>query len=242
MERGRSSLIVVDDEADLCAMVAEYLEKQGYSVRAASGGGELDARLREGRPDLILLDVNMPGEDGFSIARRLRGATDIPIIMLTAADEAVDRIVGLEIGADDYITKPFDLREVRARVRSVLRRARGADTAALPAAAPAGRLPFGRVWLDLDARCLVRSDGEREPLTAMEFDLLAAFARNPHRVLTRDRLLDLAHYRSSEPFDRSIDIRITRIRRKIEVDPLKPQVIKTVRGAGYLYVPSKSLP
>lgn len=246
MQGGQPSLIIVDDEADLRAMVAEYLGKQGFSVATANGGAELDARLEEGKPDLILLDVNMPGEDGFSIARRVRGRTDIPIIMLTAAEEVVDRVVGLEIGADDYITKPFDLREVRARIRSVLRRVRLKASAA-PEAAPAGqppapRAPFGRVWLDLDGRCLVRPDGEQEMLTAMEFDLLAAFARNPHRVLSRDRLLDLAHHRGWEPFDRSIDIRVTRIRKKIEVDPAKPQVIKTVRGAGYIYVPSKSVP
>lgn len=239
-------LIIVDDEAPLREMLADYLGRHGFAVRTADSGHALDACLAEEPIDLVLLDVNMPGEDGLAIARRLRAAGGPPIMMLTAADDVVDRVVGLELGADDYVTKPFDLRELRARVRAVLRRsAAPAERAApvAPGAAPAAAtVPFGKVSLDLDARCLVDADGRVEPLTAMEFDLLHVLAQNPHRVLTRDRLLDLAHNRDSDPFDRSIDIRITRIRRKVEIDPSKPEVIKTVRGAGYIYVPPKRRP
>jgi two-component system phosphate regulon response regulator OmpR len=237
-----SRLIVVDDEPGLREMVAEYLGKHGFAVRTAADGKALDACLAEAPADLVLLDIAMPGEDGLSIARRLRATTDLPIIMLTAADDVVDRVVGLEIGADDYIAKPFDLRELRARIGAVLRRVRRAPrpaTAAPPATeatGPTERVPFGKVTLDLAGRRLLRGDGAEVKLTAMEFDLLEAFARHPNRVLSRDRLLDLAHNRDWEPFDRSIDIRIARIRRKVEPDPSKPQVIKTVRGAGYMFV------
>jgi two-component system phosphate regulon response regulator OmpR len=237
-------LVVVDDEPELRAMVAEYLGRHGYAVGTASGAEELDACLQDGMPDLLILDVNMPGENGFSIARRIRARSDVPILMLTAADEVVDRVVGLELGADDYVTKPFDMRELRARIQAVLRRnARTPTPLPQPApSTPASVVRFGDMLLDMDARRLLRPDGSETELTAMEFDLLAAFARNPNRVLSRDRLLDLAHHRDTEPFDRSIDVRITRIRRKIERDPAKPSLIKTMRGAGYMFVPSDSAP
>ena len=238
-----SRIVVVDDEPELRRVLAEYLAKHGYAVRAAAGGAELDALLGEEEADLLILDINMPGEDGISIARRVRAGSATPILMLTAADEVVDRIVGLEIGADDYVTKPFDLRELLARIRAVLRRAEQPATpapdAASPTAAPPRGVRFGQVTLDLDARCLVPDSGAPVELTAMEFDLLHVFAQNPNRVLTRDRLLDLAHNRGTEPFDRSIDIRIARIRRKVEQDPAEPQVIRTVRGSGYMFVPSR---
>ena len=214
-------------------------------MRAAAGGAELDALLAEEAADLLILDVNMPGEDGISIARRVRAGRGTPILMLTAADEVVDRVVGLEIGADDYVTKPFDLRELLARIRAILRRAERAESlapaaqAGALAAPPARSVRFGRVTLDLDARCLIEDGGEPVELTAMEFDLLHVFAQNPNRVLTRDRLLDLAHNRGTEPFDRSIDIRVARIRRKVEYDPAKPQVIRTMRGSGYMFVPNR---
>jgi two-component system OmpR family response regulator len=232
-------LVVVDDEPEIRGMVADYLGKSGYAVRRCASGAELDGVLASGPADLVVLDVSMPGEDGLSIARRLRAASTTRIIMLTASDDVVDRVVGLEIGADDYLTKPFDLRELRARVRAVLRRAGHHDareTIAPSPATPDNFVSFGKVRLDLDRYCLVGCDGDEQHLTATEFDLLAAFARNPNRVMTRERLLDLAGGRELEPFDRSIDIRITRIRKKIEIDPAKPQVIKTVRGAGYMYV------
>jgi DNA-binding response OmpR family regulator len=241
-------LVVVDDEATLREMLADYLGKHGFDVVVAADGRALDACLAEKPADLILLDINMSGEDGFAIARRLRAASRVPILMVSAADEVIDRVVGLEIGADDYVTKPFDLRELRARIGAILRRVAGGGQIVLPAEAPADAssspqpkslTPFGKVALDVDGRCLIHVDGKEEPLTAMEFDLLYVFSQNPHRVLSRDRLLNLAHHRDNEPFDRSIDIRVARIRRKVEVDPAKPQVIKTVRGAGYIYVPPK---
>jgi DNA-binding response OmpR family regulator len=233
-------LIVVDDESDLREMIAEYFGKHGFIVRTAGDGRELDTHLAGDPPDLLILDVNMPGEDGFAIARRVRARSAVPILMLTAAGDTVDRVVGLELGADDYVTKPFDLRELRARVQAVLRRTgRTPDPSPKQVESSAERVRFGDLILDLDAHRLLQPDGTDLEITAMEFDLLAAFARNPNRVLSRDRLLDLAHNRDSEPFDRSIDVRITRIRRKVERDPEKPQVIKTMRGAGYMFVASK---
>jgi len=237
-------VIVVDDEQDLREMVADYLTRNGFAARTAAGGAALDRALATEEADLILLDVNMPDEDGLSIARRLTRTSSAAIIMLTAADEVVDRIVGLEVGADDYLPKPFDLRELKARARAVLRRSRRGELASngeSMKAPPNGRshVPFGKALIDLDARCLVQPDGTRESLTAMEFDLIDVFLQNPHRVLTRDRLLDLAHKRDNDPFDRSIDVRVTRIRKKIEADPSKPQTIKTVRGAGYIFTPGK---
>jgi two-component system phosphate regulon response regulator OmpR len=238
---GRQRLVIVDDEPELRAMVAEYLARYGFAVAAAAGGAELDTIIAQGTPDLVILDVNMPGENGFAIAKRLRAKGDVPFLMLTAADDVIDRVLGLELGADDYLPKPFHLRELRARVDSILRRtgrARAAP-AATPARSPA-LVQFGDFSLDLEARRLSRANGEELELTAMEFDLLAAFARNPKRVLSRERLLDLAHDHDTEPFDRSIDIRIARLRRKIERDPSKPLLIKTIRGAGYMFAPSGS--
>lgn len=229
-------LIVVDDEPDIRSMVADYLAGDGYEVVCCASGSELDAALARGGADLLVLDVSMPGEDGLSIARRVRVASDLPIIMLTGLDDVVDRIVGLEVGADDYLTKPFDLRELRARVRAVLRRGAGAQAPAVDSDARS-LVSFGQVSLDREAHCLVLADGSTERLTATEFDLLEAFAANPNRVLSRERLLDAGRGRDDDPFDRSIDIRIARIRKKVEVDPATPRVIKTVRGAGYIFVP-----
>jgi len=233
----RHRLVVVDDEPELRAMVAEYLGRHGFVVHTAANGAELDACMAEPMPDLLLLDVNMPGEDGFAIARRVRARSDVPILMLTAADDIVDRVVGLELGADDYVTKPFDLRELRARIQAILRRGRRAAPPVANEAVATAPVDFGDVMLDLDARRLLRRDGSELEITAMEFDLLAAFARNPNRVLSRERLLDLAHNRDTDAFDRSIDVRIARIRRKVEREPGKPQVIRTMRGAGYKFVP-----
>ncbi|HET8645949.1 MAG TPA: response regulator transcription factor, partial [Vicinamibacteria bacterium] len=209
----------------------DYLGRHGFSVRTADGGAALRALLASKPADLILLDVAMPGEDGFSIARQLRGLSEAAIIFVSAAHEVTDRVVGLEVGGDDYMTKPFDLRELVARVKSVLRRTRS------HAAPPHSRMRFGTCVLDLDAHKLFDGEGREVRITRMEYDLLAAFARRPNRVLSRDQLLTLAHQREPEAFDRSIDIRISRLRRKVEPDAAHPQVIKTVRGAGYVYVP-----
>jgi DNA-binding response OmpR family regulator len=235
----QSHIIVVDDEPEIRSMLVDYLSHAGFRVRAAEGGAAMRRILAEQPADLVLLDINMPGEDGLSLARFLRANTEVGIVMLTAAGEVVDRVVGLEIGADDYIAKPVDLRELLARIRAVLRRLRTRPPAVAAAAeTPAARLmPIGACKLDLDAHRLYDGDGQEVPITSMEFDLLKAFVEHPNRVLSRDQLLDLAHNKDWEPFDRSIDIRIARLRRKIEADPSKPQVVKTVRGAGYIFVP-----
>jgi len=232
----RIHVAVVDDERDIRETVAEYLEMNGYKVSKADGGPALRKIVERDRVDLAVLDVTMPGEDGLSLARWLRDRSGAGIIMLTARDAIVDRVVGIEMGADDYVTKPFDLRELLARVKAVLRRVGQAPSGTGDGGRPTGReVRFGHCRLDLDSHKLYDADDREIPLTAMEFDLLRAFAERPNRVLTRDQLLDFAHNRDFEPFDRSIDIRIARIRRKIEPDPAKPAVIKTVRGAGYLF-------
>jgi two-component system, OmpR family, response regulator len=229
-------IIVVDDEASSRALVGDYLGMHGFKVTQCDGGTSLRETLKTTNPDLIVLDLNMPEEDGLSIVRDLKQRSRVPIIMLTATASPIDRVVGLELGADDYIAKPCELRELLARIRSVLRRSQ-----AEPAPAAQGSanrtVRFGTKRLDLDARVLRDDEDNEHPLTASEFGLLKAFAENPKRVLSRDRLLDLANARDPEAFDRAIDVRITRIRRKIEPDPEKPSIIRTVRGAGYLFSP-----
>lgn len=227
---------VVDDEPGIRDLLQTYLSKHGFAVSAVDGASSLRALMAERPVDLAILDVNMPEQDGISLARELRAMGRIGIIMLTANTDAVDKVVGLEVGADDYVTKPFDPRELLARVRSVLRRA------SLEDAEPAtlGReVVVGTARLNLDSRKLYAADGTELPLTAMEFDLLRTFVEHPNRVLNRDQLLDLAHSKEGDVFDRSIDTRIVRIRKKIEVDPRRPQTIKTVRGGGYLFTPAK---
>jgi two-component system phosphate regulon response regulator OmpR len=238
--QGQKHIVVVDDEPGIRETIQEYLELHDFQVTAAGGGEELRQVVDRNDVDLVLLDIRMPGEDGLSLARFLRAEKEVGIIMLTAAGEVVDRIVGLEMGADDYLAKPVDLRELLARIKAVLRRSERAQAEAESGQPEGVRLArFGRFTLNLDSHKLFDSDGGEVPLTGMEFDLLKAFADNPNRVLSRDQLLNLAHNRDWEPFDRSIDIRIARIRRKIEGDPAKPQVIKTVRGAGYIYSTAK---
>jgi len=232
-------IFVVDDEAETRALIGDYLDMHGYCVRLLDGGEALRAQMAKEMPDLIILDLNMPGEDGLSIVRGLKAENSVPVIMLTATASLVDRVVGLELGADDYIAKPCELRELLARIRSVMRRA-GAQAAARPeeASSPQRReVRFGTKWLDLDAQTLRGDDGEEQPLVHSEFALLKAFSENPRRVLSRERLLDLASARDSEPFDRAVDVRITRIRKKIEPDPAHPTVIRTVRGSGYIFSP-----
>ncbi len=232
----RAHVAVVDDDAAVRETIAEYLALHGYRVSAVGGGAGLRALLARDRPEIVLLDLNMPGEDGLSLARHLKGETSVGVIMLTAAGEVVDRVVGLEVGADDYVTKPFDLRELLARIKALQRRL-GGRRDVVAAGGEARALALGRFRLDLDGHALRDGAGAEVPLTSMEFDLLKAFAENPNKVLSRERLLELAHHRHWDPFDRSIDVRITRLRRKIEADPSKPQIIKTVRGAGYVFVP-----
>ena len=228
-----SKILVVDDDPDLRWMVEKYLSKHEFEVTLAEDGEKMRAALEQQSFDLAILDINLPGEDGLSLARYLRGKYQIGIIMLSAAAEVFDRIVGLEMGADDYVTKPFEPRELLARVKSVLRRVQAVAEQAVETDT---RVRFGEFILDLESHQLLNDAGETIALTSMEFDLLKAFAENPNKVLDRDRLLSLSHNRDWDPFDRSIDIRITRLRRKIEVEPSRPQIIKTVRGAGYIFV------
>lgn len=232
-------VLVVDDEAELREMVRDYLARHGFAVSTASGGADMRAILAERPVHVVVLDLKMPGEDGLTLARYLRQSGGIGIIMLTASSETVDRVVGLELGADDYMSKPFDPRELLARVRSLVRRLTPPGNTA--GDQPQGRLGreirLGRCLLNLDSQRLYSVDGEEIPLTAMEFDLLKAFAERPNRVLSRDLLLSLAHNKDGEAFDRSIDIRVMRLRKKIETDPEKPRVLKTVRGAGYIFIP-----
>ncbi len=229
-------ILVCDDEADLRELFADYLCLRGFGVAAVADAGGLRAALARGGVDLVLLDINLPGEDGLSALRDLRGAgSTIPVLLLTSRGEVVDRIVGIEMGADDYLPKPVDLRELEARIKAVLRRA-GAAAGRDPAMR-GERWRFGKCWLDVAAATLVAEDGSDVPLTAMEFNLLKLFADNRGRVLNRDQILEGAHDRAWDPFDRSIDIRISRIRRKVEVNPEKPVAIRTVRGLGYIYDP-----
>src|SRR3954463_6862092 len=228
--------MIVDDEAPAREMVGDYLKMHGFGVTLCDGGASMRHAIAKTTPDLIVLDLNMPEEDGLSIVRDLKREGNVPVIMLTATASAIDRVVGLELGADDYIAKPCELRELVARIRSVLRRTQG--TAAEAEAGPKNKVVrFGTKWLDLDGRVLRDDDGVEHPLTASEYGLLKAFAEHPKRVLTRERLLDLANARDPDAFDRAIDIRITRIRKKVEPDPNHPRVIKTVRGAGYVFSP-----
>jgi two-component system, OmpR family, response regulator len=233
----RTRVLIVEDDPDVRNSTAEYLASHDFEVDVADCGDAMRAALEKAVPQLVLLDLKLPGEDGLSLARSLRERHDVAIIMVTAADGVVDRVVGLEVGADDYVSKPFDLRELLARVKSVLRRARRDPLAGQPPGR--GTVRLGRCALDLAAHRLLDADGAEIPLTSMEFDLLRVFVEHPNQVLSRDQLLNLTRNRDWEPFDRSIDIRIARLRRKLEADPDKPQLIKTVRGAGYCYVPAK---
>jgi two-component system phosphate regulon response regulator OmpR len=233
------SVLIVEDDRGVREMVAEYLGQQGYDVQQAESGGDMREVIERNLPDVVLLDVRLPGEDGLTLARYLRERYDVGIIMVTAAGGVVDRVVGLEIGADDYITKPFDPRELLARLKSVMRRlhARGSPQGAAGPAAE--RVAVGRCFLDVASRQLVDGEGREVPITSMEYDLLKVFSEHPNRVLTRDQILTLTKNREWEPFDRSIDIRIARLRRKVEANPEEPRALRTVRGAGYMFVPRR---
>ena len=237
-------VLVVDDEPELRSLLAEYFGRHGFAVRTAPDAAAARIAVAEQVPALAILDINMPGENGLSLARWLRESQPrIGLVMLTTAGESVDRIVGLELGADDYLPKPFEMRELLARVRAVLRRVE-ATAAAVPTAAPietaaaTRRVAFGACQLDLDERRLLGADGSDIEISAAEFDLLALFARHPNRPLNRDQIMEQAHNRGWDVFDRSIDLRIMRLRRKIERNPDKPELLKTVRNVGYVFVPS----
>jgi two-component system phosphate regulon response regulator OmpR len=226
-------VLVVDDDPTIRQMLADYLGDHGYEVTQAASGTAMRAEMERARPAVVLLDIGLPGEDGLTLARFLRERYEVGIIMVTGASDVVDRVAGLEVGADDYIAKPFDPRELRARLKSVLRRL---EKKSSPKAD--SRVSMGSCVLDLRARTLSDSRGRDIPITSMEFDLLKTLLEHPNQVLSRDQLLSMTRNREWEPFDRSIDIRITRLRRKLEDDPARPRLIKTVRGAGYMYVPA----
>lgn len=232
-------LLIVDDDASVRSMLCEYLGGHQYEVSQADSGEAMRAQLERDLPDLILLDVRLPGEDGLTLARYLRERYDVGIIMVTASGDVIDRVVGLEVGADDYVAKPFDPRELLARVKSVMRRMQArTGTEAAPEAPAPQRVRVGRCWLEVEPRRLFDDAGEEIAMTAMEYDLLRVFVANPNRVLSRDQLLTHTRNREWEPFDRSIDIRIGRLRRKIEADPEQPRTLRTVRNAGYMFVPT----
>ena len=235
MNPAPETIAICDDDAALRRMLSDHLSELGYEILQAANAKELKALLEGHAPDLILLDVRMPGEDGLTALRDIRIFSKIPIIMLTAASGVVDKVVGLEMGADDYLVKPVDLRELQARIKATLRRSSAQDAEYEARDRMVGRVTFGACQLDLDSARLYGPDGVQIPLTAMEFSLLRVFAENRGRILSRDQLLERAHDRSWQPFDRSIDLRISRIRRKIETHPAKPQIIRTVRGIGYIF-------
>jgi two-component system OmpR family response regulator len=231
-------ILVVDDDREICSLVSQFLTRHSLRVSTARDGAEMMRVLDVSRIDLIILDLMLPGEDGLSLCRKLRAQGSIPVIMLTAMGEEIDRILGLEMGADDYLAKPFNPRELLARVRAVLRRV-GALPIPIVEPGTGGRVLAFEGWrLDIAKRELKNGDGEIVVLSSGEFDLMQAFAERPQRVLNRDQLLDLARGRAAVLFDRSVDIQVMRLRRKIERNPKDPQLIKTVRSGGYMFTPS----
>ena len=235
-------IAVLDDEVDITTLLANYLQAQGYRVSPVHSGPALMSLMASDTPALVLLDLGLPGEDGFTIARQLREHWNCGLVIVTGRGDSIDKVVGLEVGADDYVTKPFDLRELLARCKAVLRRAGSREAAAPRQAASTEapqRLAFDTWSLDVGARRLVGAAGEVE-LTTGEFDLLHTFVRHPGRVLSRDFLLEHTRGREAGPFDRTIDVQVGRLRKKLEADPERPQIIKSVRGAGYIFVPPVS--
>ena len=227
-------VLIVEDDPDISALVARYLGDNGFSTEIAPDGAAMDRRMAARRPDLVVLDINLPGEDGLSLCLRLRNAGGPPVIMVTARGEDVDRILGLEMGADDYLPKPFNPRELLARIRAVLRRRSnepGGD------GAPPRSLRFAGWTIDRGARRLTDPEGIRVALTSAEFDLLSTFCDHPGRVLSREQLLDLTHGPKSPSQDRSIDIVVSRLRLKIERNPRDPELVQTVRSSGYIFSP-----
>jgi len=229
-------ILIVDDQSEICDLVQEYLSNEGYRVSTAQDGAGMRRVITQDPIDLVILDLMLPGEDGLTLARSLREESSVGIIILTGRGETVDRIIGLEMGADDYLPKPFHLRELLARVKSVLRRASTRSDDRQTTSRPRAR--FAGWNLDLSTRELLSPAGEEVRLTTGEFDLLSAFVNNANQVLSRDRLLDLARNREAGPFDRTIDVQVGRLRRKLEDDPQRPTMIKTVRGSGYIFTPS----
>jgi two-component system OmpR family response regulator len=229
-------ILVVDDHREIRELVSRALAREGFRVSVAADGREMRKVMADAGIDLVVLDLMLPGEDGLSLCRRLRTDSNIPVIMLTAKGEEVDRVIGLELGADDYLPKPFGSRELVARIKAVLRRAR--ETPKVPESGhKPRRFRFDRWTLDTDTRELLRDDGIGVPLSTGEYDLLIVLVERPQRVLSREQLLDLSRGRSATAFDRSVDTQVSRLRKKIERDPGEPRIIKTVWGGGYMLTP-----
>ncbi|MCG6966265.1 MAG: response regulator [Chromatiaceae bacterium] len=235
MQSTAKHILVVDDDNKLRDLVIRYLSGEGFAVSGVADGASMDRHLDKNPVDLIVLDLMLPGEDGLSIARRLRSTTNTPIIILSARGDEVDRIVGLEVGADDYLPKPFNPRELLARIRAVLRRLDG-QMAEQEVAAEEKQYSFGDFTLDIRSQSLIR-DNEVVDLTAGDFALLEAFASRPNRIMSRDGLIELLKGYERSPYDRSIDVRVTRLRKKIEPNPEHPQYIRTIWGKGYMFTP-----
>ncbi len=239
-----STILICDDELHLREMVGEYLSEKGFEVIEVGSASELRTAMENHDVDLVILDISMPGEDGLSALRRIRETSNVLVIMLTAVSEVIDRIVGLELGADDYIAKPVNLRELEARIKSALRR--GAMTVETEGQGVNGEsqdmIEIGRCLFDQQSARLFEKSGEEISITAMEFELLQLFIKNQGQVLNRDDLIAIVHERGWHPFDRSIDLRISRLRRKIEYNAKKPQIIRTVRGIGYIFYTSSEAP
>ncbi len=233
----RETLLIVDDDAELRELLVRYLQANGFEVFAVADGAAMEKHLSSHPVDLVILDLMLPGKDGLTIARELRGSGDMPVIMLSARGDDVDRIVGLEVGADDYLAKPFNSRELLARVRAMLRR-KTADKACETSAEEERMHLFGPYRLNVQAHCLTRN-GREVALTAADFKLLCLFARRPNQLLSRDALMDMLKGYERAAFDRSIDVRVTRLRRKIEDNPAAPVFIRTVRGEGYMFTPDR---
>jgi len=233
-----TTILIVEDDPDIRRLVADLLCREGFGVEEADGAAAMDEVLARMRPDLVILDLMLPGEDGLSICRRIRAQDALPILMLTAKSDEIDRVVGLEMGADDYLTKPFGPRELLARVRAVLRRGR-----AMALAPPSRRFAFDRFIIDFDARQIADAGGNGLTLTSAEFDLLGCFVQRPRRVLTRDQILDWTRGRANDPFDRTVDMLVSRLRRKLDSASPGSNLISTVRNGGYLFTaPVKAVP
>ncbi|MEN1940541.1 response regulator [Luteimonas sp. MJ246] len=230
--RSGPDVLVVDDDLEIAALIERYLGRHGFQVRTAHSGAAMHEALARGAPDVVLLDLGLPDADGLSLLQHLRTHWQGPVIVVSGRGEAVERVVGLELGADDYVAKPFDFRELLARIRSVLRRAAPLEPPAVTA--PPRRLAFAHLVIDLGARRLHDADGSEIPLTTGEFDLLRALLERPNEVRSRDELMNALHGREAGPFDRAIDVGIARLRRRVELDPATPGLIRSVRGMGYL--------
>ncbi len=228
--------MIVDDDRDIRSLLADYLEINGFRTFGAESGAAMWKLLDDARPDLLVLDLNLPGDDGLTLCRKLRAISSVPVIMLTARSEPLDRILGLEMGADDYLPKPFEPRELLARIRSVLRRSQAmpSNLSSAPSAENAQEIRFAGWRLDLTARHLINPDGTAIMLSGAEFRLLRVFLDHPNRILNRDQLMNMTQQRDADPFDRSIDIQISRLRQKLGDDARSPQIIKTVRNGGYV--------